>query len=176
MRRGAPSPDEAAALRAALRRSVFVAAVSLAAALAAMLLAREFLLMHMLLLAAVSLSGGLSCARAALPIHPPSCRRAGNIGGMVAALTYVAPFIVLFSYLAAVMDGATAAELAGQMTAAEATRLIEQNISVGADYFRGQYISYASGYLMFGLVAGFAMGTLGAAIVKRGRAKPAARV
>ena len=45
--------------------------------------------------------------------------------------------------------------------------MIEQNIQVGVDYFRGEYISYASGYLLFGLIAGFVFGSLGAALARR---------
>lgn len=167
MKRKSVSQDEVLALRAALRRGAFIGALSFVVALIGLLLSRDFLLMHMVLLAAVSLSGGIACARAALPAHPPSYRRAGNIGGMIAALVFVAPFIVVFSYLAAVMDATLAAELAAGLSAAETTALIEQNIQVGVDYFRGQYISYASGYLLFGLIAGFVFGSLGAALARR---------
>jgi len=175
MKQRVPSQTEVDALRITLRRAVFAAVVGLAAALAAMALSTEFLLMHMVLLAAVSLSGGLSCARVALPVDPPSYRRSGNIGGMAAALAFVAPFIILFTYWAAVVDQTMAAELAGRMSAVETTRLIEQNIQVGVDYYRGQYISFASGYLLFGLLSGFAFGTLGAAIAKRSWTARAAR-
>ena len=167
MKKKGPSEGEVLALRATLKRGVFVAGLSLVVAFIALLLSREFLLMHMVLLAAVSLSGGLSCSRVALAIHPPSYRRAGNIGGMIAALVFVLPFLVVFTYLAAVMDSALAAELAANMSAAETTALIEQNIQVGVDYFRGQYISFASGYLLFGLMSGFVFGSLGAALARR---------
>ncbi len=167
MKRKSVSQDEALALRVTLRRGAFVGVLSFIVALIGLLLSRDFLLMHMVLLAAVSLSGGIACARAALPVHAPSYRRAGNIGGMIAALVFVAPFIVVFSYLAAVMDSALAAELAAGLSAAETTALIEQNIQVGVDYFRGQYISYASGYLLFGLMSGFVCGSLGAALARR---------
>lgn len=167
MKRKSVSQDEVLALRAALRRGAFIGVLSFVVALIGLLLSRDFLLMHMVLLAAVSLSGGIACARAALPLHPPSYRRAGNIGGMIAALIFVAPFIVVFSYLAAVMDATLAAELAAGLTAAETTALIERNIQVGVDYFRGQYISYASGYLLFGLTSGFVFGSLGAALARR---------
>lgn len=167
MKRKSVSQDEALALRAALRRGALSGVLSFVVAVIGLLLSRDFLLMHMVLLAAVSFSGGLSCARAALPVHPPSYRRAGNIGGMIAALAFVLPYLVVFSYLAAVMDSALAAEMAAGLSAAETTALIEQNIQVGVDYFRGQYISYASGYLLFGLIAGFVFGSLGAALARR---------
>jgi hypothetical protein len=159
------------ALRVALKRAVFAGAVGLAVALIAMALSREFLLMHMALLAAAAVSGGLSCARAALAVHPPSRRQAGNIGGMAAALAFVTPFIVLFTVLAANLDLEQAGRLAAGLSAAETSELIRQRIEPGIDYFRGQYISYASGYLLFGLIAGFAGGSLGAALAgaRRGR-------
>ncbi len=167
MKRKSVSQDEALALRVTLQRGAFVGVLSFIVGLIGLLLSRDFLLMHMVLLVAVSLSGGIACARTALPVHPPSYRRAGNIGGMIAALVFVAPFIVVFSYLAAVMDSALAAQLAAGLSAAETTALIEQNIQVGVDYFRGQYISYASGYLLFGLMSGFLCGSLGAALARR---------
>jgi len=167
MKRKSVSQDEALALRAALGRGAFIGVLSFVVAVIGLLLSRDFLLMHMVLLAAVSLSGGLACARAALPVHAPSHRRAGNIGGMIAALVFVLPYLVVFSYLAAVMDSALAAEMAAGMSAAETTALIEQNIQVGVDYFRGQYISFASGYLLFGLTSGFVFGSLGAALARR---------
>ncbi|MCS7061997.1 MAG: hypothetical protein RMN25_12650 [Anaerolineae bacterium] len=167
MKRKSVSADEVLALRVALKRGAFVAVVSGLVALIGLALAREFLLMHMILLAAVSLSGGLACARAVLPVHPPSYRRAGNIGGMIAALVFVLPFIVVFSYLAAVMNAELSAELAAGLSAAEVTQLMRQNIQVGEDYFRGQYISYASGYLLFGLASGLVFGSLGAALARR---------
>ncbi len=167
MKRKSVSQDEALALRAALGRGAFIGVLSFVVAVIGLLLSRDFLLMHMVLLAAVSLSGGLACARAALPVHAPSYRRAGNIGGMIAALVFVLPYLVVFSYLAAVMDSTLAAEMAAGMSAAETTALIEQNIQVGVDYFRGQYISFASGYLLFGLTSGFVFGSLGAALARR---------
>jgi hypothetical protein len=169
MKKRAPAPEEVLALRMALRRAAFAAAVGLAVALIAMALSREFLLMHMALLAAVAVSGGMSCARVVAAAHPPSRRRAGNIGGMAAALAFVVPFIVAFSALAAGMDAEQAGRLAAGLSAAEASELIRQNIEPGVDYFRGQYISYASGYLLFGLMAGFAGGSVGAALVGRRR-------
>lgn len=161
-------------MRAVLKRSGYVAAVSLIVSLVALALSREFLLMHMVLLAAVSMSGGITCARAAIPIHPPSVRRAGNIGGMVAAIVFILPFLTLFSYLAVVIDAPMAARLAAGLSTAEATELVRQNIAVGVDYFRGQFISYASGYLLFGLFFGFLLGSAGAAIARRGMARAGA--
>ena len=42
----------------------------------------------------------------------------------------------------------------------------EQNIVLGAEYFRGQDISYLFGYLLFALVFGWVFGMLGAALAR----------
>src|SRR4029450_818119 len=96
-----------------------------------------------------------------------AARGAGMVGGVTAAMAYVLPFIALFAYRFATMDAATAARLAGEMSAAQATNLSQQNIVPGVDYFRAQYVSYVAGYLLFGLAFGMLLGALGGMLARR---------
>src|SRR5690348_11834043 len=107
----APSPDARAAQSAARRRAVLFAVAGVVCAVGMLVLSSEFVALHCVLLAALSLAAALSCAWAAIPIHAASARRAGMVGGLTAALAYVLPFMALFLYRFATMDDATAARL-----------------------------------------------------------------
>jgi hypothetical protein len=132
-----------------------------------LVLSGEFLALHCVVLAAITLAAGLSCGWAAADVLPAAARRAGMVGGGTAAMAYVLPFIALFAYRFATMDAATAARLAGEMSAAQATNLSQQNIVPGVDYFRAQYVSYVAGYLLFGLAFGMLLGALGGMLARR---------
>jgi hypothetical protein len=162
-------PSSAAIMaRAAARRRAYVfIAAGVIAAVAMLVLSGEFVALHCIVLAALTLAAALSCAWAAIPIQPEFARRAGIIGGLSAALAYVLPFIAVFLYRFATMDDATAARLAGEMSSAQATNLVQQNIVPGVEYFRGQYLSYVFGYLLFGLAFGALFGGLGGLLARR---------
>ena len=149
---------------------MFVGA-GIVAAIAMLLLSSEFVALHCVILAALTLAAALSCAWAAIAIQPESARQAGLFGGMATALAYVLPFVVLFLYRFATMDAATAAGLAGEMSAAQATNLAQQQIIPGVEYFRGQYISYVFGYLLFGLLFGALLGAIGGLLARRSAQK-----
>jgi hypothetical protein len=157
----------AAAMAAGRRRSLVFVAGGILLALLMLVLSSEFVALQCVVLAALALAAGLSCAWAAIPILPAAARRAGMQGGVTAALAYVVPLIAFTFYRFATMNEATASRLAGEMSAAQATSLVQQNILPGVDYFRGQYVSFMFGYLLFGLVLGMLLGALGAIIASR---------
>ncbi|MCL5997680.1 MAG: hypothetical protein M1546_16725 [Chloroflexi bacterium] len=158
---------EIAAMSAARRRSWAFAGIGAVAAVLMLLLSGEFVTLHCVILAAITLAAGLSCAWAASTYLPAAGRRAGMLGGMTAALAYVLPFIVVFVHRLITIDAATASRMAGELSAAQATSLIQQSIVPGVDYFRGQYISYVAGYLLFGLLFGMLLGALGGLLARR---------
>ena len=161
-----PSPLEVTALRAARRRSWIFTGIGVAAALVMLLLSSEFVALHCIVLAAVTLAASLSCAWAATQVAPATARRAGMLGGMTAAMAYVLPFMALFIFRLVTLDEATAARMAGELSVAQATNLGQQNIVPGVEYFRGQYVSYVAGYLLFGLTFGMLLGTLGGILAR----------
>ena len=161
------APTEIAAMSAARRRSWVFAGIGPVTAVLMLLLSSEFVTLHCVVLAAITLAAGLSCAWAAATFLPAAGRRAGMLGGMTAALAYILPFIAVFVYRLITLDTATAARMAGELSAAQATTLMQQNIIPGLDYFRGQYISYVAGYLLFGLLFGMLLGALGGVLAGR---------
>jgi hypothetical protein len=86
---------------------------------------------------------------------------------MLTAMAYVWPFALVALYRFLTLDEVTAARLAGEMSAAQATSLVQQNITPGLEYFRGQYVSYIFGYVLFGLLFGWALGALGGVFARR---------
>lgn len=161
------SPTVATTLAAARRRSLPFVGIAIALALVMLLLSSEFVALQCVVLAALSLAAGLSCAWAASPILPAVARRAGIQGGVIAALAYVLPLIIFTFYHFVTLDAATAAWLAGEMSAAQATNLVQQGIIPNVDYFRGQYASYMAGYLFFGLAFGMLLGALGGILASK---------
>jgi hypothetical protein len=155
------------AMAAARRRATLFIGIGAVLALVMLFLSSEFVTLHCILLAALTLSAALSCAWAAIPILPQSARRAGLVGGTTAAVAYVLPFVALFVYRIFTMDLTTASRMAGEMSAAQTTSLMQQGIMPGVEYFRGQFLSYAVGYLLFGLAFGALLGTLGGILATR---------
>jgi small-conductance mechanosensitive channel len=161
------SPQEIAALAAARRRSLLFILAAVVIGLAMLMLSSEFVALHCVVLAALTLAAAVSCATVAIPILAPAAQRAGMHGGMATALAYAAPFMLFFAYRFITLDDATAARLAGDLSAAQATTLMQQGIMPGSDYFRAQYVSYVFGYLLFALVFGMLLGALGGILARR---------
>lgn len=118
-----PSPEESQALAAARRRSLIFVVAGLVLALLAIAYSSEFLALHCVILAALTLAAALSCAWAAIPIYPCAASRAGIRAGMLAAMAFVIPFALLALYRFITLDDATASRLAGEMNAAQTANL-----------------------------------------------------
>jgi hypothetical protein len=161
------NPQETAALGLARRRAALFIGIGALVAIAMWFLTGEFVMLHCVVLAALTLAAAISSAWAAAAVLPETSRRAGMLGGMAAAMAYVLPFVALFAYRILTMDSATAAALAGDMSAAQATSLVQQGIMPGVEYYRGQYLAYAVGYLLFGLLFGMLLGALGGVLAQR---------
>ena len=155
------------ALSATRGRSMVFAGAAIVLAGVMIALSSEFLALHCVMLAAITLGAAISCAWAATAIDPPSAPRAGMQAGILTAMAYVLPFSFFALYRLLTLDDSTASRLAGEMNAAQATSLIQQNITPGLEYFRGQYVSYIFGYILFGLVLGWGLGTLGGILARR---------
>jgi hypothetical protein len=161
------SEREIAASAAARKRGLFVAAVAVLIGGLMLALSGDFLTLHCVVAAAVALSGGIAAARAGLPFHPDCARSAGMTGGIYAALGYALPFMAhnFIRYLN--VNDQTAAERAAQLTPDQIALMEQFNVVVGADFFRGQDISYLFGYLLFALLFGWLFGLVGGALAKR---------
>jgi hypothetical protein len=161
------SEKEIAASAAARRRGLFTAAIAVLVGGLMLALSSEFLTLHCVVAAAVALSGGIAAARAGLPFHPDCARRAGATGGIYAALGYALPFMAhnFIRYLS--VNDQTAAERAALLTPDQIALMEQFNVVVGAEFFRGQDISYLFGYLLFALLFGWLFGMLGGALAKR---------
>jgi hypothetical protein len=130
-------------------------------------LSGSFLALHCVLAAAVALSGGIAAASAAAPIDPASHRSAGATGGVYATLAYVLPFMAsnLLTYIT--LDAAAVARRIAELTPLQVEQIRQFSIDLGIDYFRGQDISYVFGYLLFALLFGWLIGSLGGVLAKR---------
>jgi len=161
------SEKEIAASKAARRRGLFTAAIAVLVGGLMLALSSEFLTLHCVVAAAVALSGGIAAARAGLPFHPDCARSAGATGGIYAALGYALPFMAYnFARYVSVNDQ-TAAERAAALTPEQIALMEQFNVVVGAEFFRGQDISYLFGYLLFGLLFGWLFGMFGGALARR---------
>jgi hypothetical protein len=161
------SDKEIAASRAARRRGLFVAAVAALIGGVMLALSSEFLTLHCVVAAAVALSGGIAAARAGLPFHPDCARSAGATGGIYAALGYALPFMIYNFVRYVNVNDQTAAERAAALTPDQIALMEQFNVLVGAEFFRGQDISYLFGYLLFGLLFGWLFGMFGGALARR---------
>lgn len=160
-----PAQIEAAA--AARKRALFVAVIALVVGIIMLALSESFLALQCVVAMAVALSGGIAAARAAIPINPGSFRAAGATGGIYAGLAYALPFMTYnFARYMSVNDQ-TAGERMAQLNPAQLEQIRQFNITLGAEYFRGQDISFVFGYLLFALTLGWIMGSLGGALAKR---------
>ena len=161
------SEREIAANAAARRRGLFVAAVAVLVGGLMLALSGDFLTLHCAVAAAVALSGGIAAARAGLPLHPECARSAGMTGGIYAALGYALPFMAhnFIRYLS--VNDQTAAERAALLTPDQIALMEQFRVVVGAEFFRGQDISYLFGYLLFALLFGWLFGLVGGALAKR---------
>ncbi|MCS7055670.1 MAG: hypothetical protein NZM18_05790 [Thermoflexales bacterium] len=161
------TPSQIKADAAARARALFVAAIAAVVGVIMLLLSSTFLALHCLIAAAIALAGGIAAARAAIPFEPQSFRRAGTLGGIYAALAYALPFMVynFVRYLG--VNDQTAAERAAELTPDQIAMMEQFNIVVGAEFFRGQDVSYIFGYLLFALLFGWVLGIIGGALAKR---------
>lgn len=160
-----PAQIEAAA--AARKRALFVAAIAAVAGVIMLLLSSTFLALHCVVAAAVAVSGGIAAARAAIPFEPQSFRSTGATGGIYAALGYALPFMIynFVRYLS--VNDQTVAERAAELTPEQIAMMEQFNVVVGAEFFRGQDVSYIFGYLLFALLFGWILGIVGGALAKR---------
>ena len=110
-------------MAAARRRSLIFVVAGLVLALLAIAYSSEFLALHCVILAALTLAAALSCAWAAIPIYPCAASRAGIRAGMLAAMAFVIPFALLALHRFITLDDATASRLAGEMNAAQTANL-----------------------------------------------------
>jgi len=117
--------------------------------------------------AAVALSGGIAAARAGLPFHPGCARSAGATGGIYAALGYALPFMIYNFVRYVNVNDQTAAERAALLTPDQIALMEQFNVVVGAEFFRGQDISYLFGYLLFALIFGWLFGLIGGLLAKQ---------
>jgi hypothetical protein len=161
------TPAQIEASAAARKRALFVAAITLVVGIIMLVLSESFLALQCVVAAAVALSGGIAAARAAIPIDPSSFRAAGTTGGIYAALAYALPFMVYNLARYASVNDQTAAERMAQLNPAQLEQIQQFNITLGAEYFRGQDISFVFGYLLFALLFGWIVGSLGGALAKR---------
>lgn len=161
------TPSQIRAAETARKRALFVATVGAAVGVITLLLSSTFLALHCVIAAAVALSGGIAAARAAVPIEPQSFRSAGVTGGIYAALGYVLPFMIYnFARYLSVNDQ-TVAERAAELTSDQIAMMEQFNVVLGAEFFRGQDVSYIFGYLLFALLLGWILGVVGGALAKR---------
>ncbi len=161
------TPSQVEAATAARKRALFVAAIAAAVGVIMLLLSSTFLALHCVVAAAVALSGGIAAARAAIPIEQQSFRSAGATGGIYAALGYALPFMIynFARYLS--VNGQTVAERAAELTPDQIAMMEQFNVVLGAEFFRGQDVSYIFGYLLFALLFGWILGIVGGALAKR---------
>ena len=159
--------SQIAAAAAARRRALFIAAIAIAVGVAMLVLSSEFLGLHCIVAAAVALSGGIAAARAAIPIDRAAFRSAGVTGGIYAALGYVLPFMVYNFVRYLNVNDESAAARAAALTPDQIAMMEQFNVVIGAEFFRGQDISYLFGYLLFGLLFGWLFGLIGGALAKR---------
>jgi len=155
------------ATAAARGRALFIAAIAVVVGIGMLLLSSEFLGLHCVLAAAVALSGGIAAARAAIPIERAAFRSAGVIGGIYATLGYALPFMI-YNFIRYInVNDESAAARAAELTPDQIAMMEQFNVVVGAEFFRGQDISYLFGYLLFGLLFGWLFGLVGGALAKR---------
>lgn len=161
------TPSQVKAAATARKRALFVATIGAVVGVIMLLLSSTFLALHCVVAAAVALSGGIAAARAAIPIEPQSFRSAGVTGGIYAALGYALPFMLYnFARYLSVNDQAVA-ERAAELTPDQIAMMEQFNVALGAEFFRGQDVSYIFGYLLFALLFGWILGILGGALAKR---------
>lgn len=161
------TPQQVQAGAAARKRALFVAAIAFAVGLVMLIVSGPFLALHCVMAVAVALSGGIAAARAAIPIDPAAFRGAGAIGGIYACLAYVAPFMIYNTVNYLTLDDAAVARRMGELAPDQLAQIRQFNIELSAEYFRGQDISFVFGYLLFGLLLGWLIGSLGGALAKR---------
>jgi len=161
------SEREIAASAAARKRGLFVAAIAVLIGGLMLALSGDFLALHCVVAAAVALAGGIAAARAGLPFHPECARSAGMTGGIYAALGYALPFMAhnFVRYLS--VNDQTAAERAALLTPDQIALMEQFNVVAGAEFFRGQDISYLFGYLLFALIFGWLFGLIGGLLAKQ---------
>lgn len=161
------TPSQVKATTAARKRALFVAAIAVVVGVVMLLLSSTFLAMHCVIAAAIALAGGIAAARAAIPFEPQSFRNAGALGGIYAALGYAVPFMVYNFVRYLNVNDQTAAARAAELTPDQIAMMEQFNIVVGAEFFRGQDVSYIFGYLLFALLFGWVLGMVGGALAKR---------
>jgi hypothetical protein len=149
------------------KRALLYIGIGAVAAVVMLVLTGEYVAFHCMVLAAVTLAAALSSAWTTASILPQASPRAGMLGGMLAALAYVLVFIAVYFVRFVTLDNNTAAILAGKMSTAQATALGQQGIMPGVEYFRGEYLAYMVGYLLFGLIFGMLLGAVAGLLVKR---------
>ncbi|BCX05068.1 MAG: hypothetical protein KatS3mg053_3006 [Candidatus Roseilinea sp.] len=160
-----PSQIEAAA--AARKRALFVAAIAAVVGVLMLLLSSAFLALHCVVAAAIALSGGIAAARAAIPIERQAFRSAGVTGGIYAALGYALPFMIYNFIRYLNVNDQTVAERAAELTPDQIAMMEQFNVVLGAEFFRGQDVSYIFGYLLFALLFGWILGMIGGVLAKR---------
>lgn len=161
------TPSQIAATAAARKRGLFVAVLAALIGLVMLALSSTFLSLHCLVAAAVTLAGGIAAARAAIPHERESFRAAGATGGILAGLGYALPFMVYNFVRYLNVNDQSVAERAAELTSDQIALMEQFNVVLGAEFFRGQDISYVFGYLLFTLLFGWLIGMIGGALARR---------
>jgi hypothetical protein len=156
--------SEIQALAAARARARLPIAIAVLLALLQLFVAPDFLGLHCVVLMALAALTGYTCAQRVFPARPDVARRAGSGTGMMAAAGYIAPFIIAANVRLVQLSPATAAARANALSQAE-----RDFIAAAGDradliaYFTNQDISYVFGYLVFGILVGALLGSVGGA-------------
>lgn len=161
------TPDQIRAAKAARSRALFVAAIALGVGIIVLVLSNYFLQMHCVMALAVTLSGGIAAARAAMPIERDSALAAGRTGGLYAGVAYALPFAAFnfVQYLNVNVQNLN--QRIAQLSTEQIAQIEQNNIQLGIEFFKGQDIAYLFGYLLFALLFGAVFGAIGGAIARR---------
>lgn len=160
--------SEIQALKSARVRARVPIVIALTLAGVLLLFTPQFLALHCVLLFALALLTGYTCAQHVFPARPDLARRAGSSNGMLAAAAFVAPFIIAANVRLLQLNPATATARASGLSQAERDFLAAAGERADlVQYFTSQDISYVFGYLVFGVSIGALLGSIGGAIALR---------
>ncbi len=161
------TPDQRRAAAAARTRGLFVAAIALVVGIIMLMLSNYFLQMHCVMALALTLSGGIAAARAAMWIDRDSALAAGRTGGLYAGLAYALPFVIFNFSQYVNINAQTLNQRIAQLSAEQISQIEQNNIQLGIEFFKGQDIAYVFGYLLFALLFGALFGSIGGALARR---------
>jgi hypothetical protein len=168
----ARTPQQRSAISSARKRGYLMASLSLLIGVLMAYATTDLLQLHCAMAIGVALAGGMAAALVAAPIDPGSTRRAGSLGGMLAGLGFVLPFIVANILRWAGTDATEAGRRLAGLTPGELANMqrvgiVLNDANAASEYFRSQDLSYVFGYLLFALLFGWLFGMAGAGLARR---------